>query len=684
MNLDGRVRNLTLAKDGVLIPLYEAISNSIHAIEERTPRKGRIVIHIDRDKSQKMLGEAFRGLGPISGFTIEDDGMGFTEANFKSFCEADSPHKRAKGGKGVGRLYWLKAFERARVESVFQDNGATWRRSFDFKVDGGGIDNHEKVEAGDDEPVVTRVRLIGLKAEYRRRCPRGFEVIQRRIIEHFLRFFILHKEPKIRLRDKEDDSDVCLNDVFERKVKLEKKEERFKVAGHEFVLENLRILSGSRDHAHALHFCAHERAVEERKLDGLISNLAGPLEDKEDIQFFYAGYISGETLDENVNQERTRFQIDDSPLEEAAGEVTWNRLIEAAGERAKAFLEPYLEPVMREKRDRIRKFVQDHPRYRSLLTLRPEWIDHEIRADLKDDELDLELFKLLKRLEVEVQAEGAKVQREREDPKPRSVEGHRKRFDKFLAESSTLGASKLAEYVVHRRATLDFLTECMKLGADGKHEREEILHRVIFPPGSTSDEVPDSDQTNLWIVDERLAYHVYLASDLSFGKIEPVKVDPERERDRMDLMVLRQFDKPHAFVGSTDRPFDSVTIVEFKRPMRDDYSEFDEGRNPIAQVLRYVRTIRDGKMKDKDGHYIDVRSETPFYVYIICTLGPKMRELAHAEDFTSTPDGMGYFYFHTRYNAYTEIISYDKLIQDSRKRNQAFFDRLHLPPYSPR
>ena len=685
MNLDGRVRNLTLAKEGVLIPLYEAISNSIHAIEERTPRKGRIVIQIERDKSQKLLGDEFKGTHPISGFTIEDDGVGFTEANFASFREADSPHKRAKGGKGVGRLYWLKAFEQARVESVFRDDDATWRRAFDFKVDGGGIVNHEKAEATADERVGTRVRLIGLKEEYRRRCPKSFEVIERRIIEHFLRFFILHKEPVILLRDGEDDSDVCLNGVFERKVKLEKQKEGFKVAGHEFVLENLRILSGSRDHAHALHFCAHERAVEDRKLVGRIPNLAESLKDEDGRQFVYAGYVSGKILDENVNQERTRFQItDDSPLEEAAGEVTWKRLIEAASERAKAFLEPYLEPVRQRKLDRIREFVQKEPKYRSLLKLRPEWIDHRVQADLSYEDLDMALYGLLKQLEVEIRAEGAKVQREQVDRSSRSLEEHRKRFDKFLAESNSLGASKLAEYVVHRRATLDFLAECMKLDGDGKYEREKIIHRVIFPLGATSDDVPESDQMNLWIIDERLAYHAYLASDVPFKKIDRLKVDPDRERERMDMVALQSFDNPHAFVDSTNQPFNSVTIVEFKRPMRDDYKGSDKDRDPIDQVLGYVSAIREGEILDKDGQLIGVAPSTPFYVYIICSLTQKMKRLAERNNFKPTPDGLGYFQFHDNYNAYTEIISYTKLIQDSRKRNQAFFDRLLLPPYSPR
>ena len=45
-NLPGRVRNVSLAPSNGLMPLFEAVSNSIHAIEEagRAPEDGRIKI----------------------------------------------------------------------------------------------------------------------------------------------------------------------------------------------------------------------------------------------------------------------------------------------------------------------------------------------------------------------------------------------------------------------------------------------------------------------------------------------------------------------------------------------------------------------------------------------------------------------------------------------------------------
>jgi hypothetical protein len=469
--------------------------------------------------------------------------------------------------------------------------------------------------------------------------------------------------------------------MFSAEMRLQRKTEAFEINGHRFSLENLRILSTSREPEHELHFCAHSRSVKAENLARILPNLSGPMQEHEGgVQFAYSGYVSAEILDESVDQDRTKFIMpEDAPLLEGGGEITWNKVVDEVAERAKQFLGPYLEPIRQKKIDRIREFVQSRPRYRHLLKLRPDWLD-QIRADVKDDELDLELYKLSKRLEIELQEQGFKIQRERSEQTSKSIQKHREGFSKYLTEWNELGISKLAEYVVHRRATLDFLSECMKHGPEGKYRLEDEVHEVIFPMKATSDDTTDPDQTNLWIIDERLAYHFYLASDMQFGQIDQLQVSEEDSKDRMDLFVLRSFDRPHAFVEATDRHFNSVTIIEFKRPMRDDYSEKREEKDPITQVWRYIKTIRDGRVKDKSGQFIRVKAETPFYAYIICTITTKMEELAQTHQFTPTPDGIGYFNYHPNYRAYTEIISYDKLISDAKRRNQAFFEKFNLPP----
>ncbi len=46
------------------------------------------------------------------------------------------------------------------------------------------------------------------------------------------------------------------------------------------------------------------------------------------------------------------------------------------------------------------------------------------------------------------------------------------------------------------------------------------------------------------------------------------------------------------------------------------------------------------------------------------------------EDLKQTPDCMGFYKYIDSYQAYLEILPYNKLIQDSKKRNKILFDKL--------
>lgn len=67
------------------------------------------------------------------------------------------------------------------------------------------------------------------------------------------------------------------------------------------------------------------------------------------------------------------------------------------------------------------------------------------------------------------------------------------------------------------------------------------------------------------------------------------------------------------------------------------------------------------------------------YMHIVCDLTSNMRKFAEEQGFTVLPDNDGYFNYNRNYYLYTEIISFDKLIRDSKNRNKVLFEKLHLP-----
>jgi hypothetical protein len=196
---------------------------------------------------------------------------------------------------------------------------------------------------------------------------------------------------------------------------------------------------------------------------------------------------------------------------------------------------------------------------------------------------------------------------------------------------------------------------------------EQSVHEIIFPLRTTSDDIA-YDQHNLWVLDERLAYHYFLASDKRLSHIEPAE---SNSPSRPDLVI---FNNPFAFADQKDW-MSSVVVVEFKRPMRNDYT--DE-TNPIKQVYDYIRELRTQRKLDKEGRPVRLGENTPAYVFIVCDLTPKMVNCAVDSGLIPTIDGKGYFGFNTALRCYIEVLSYDKVVSDSQKRSRVLFERLGI------
>jgi hypothetical protein len=64
---------------------------------------------------------------------------------------------------------------------------------------------------------------------------------------------------------------------------------------------------------------------------------------------------------------------------------------------------------------------------------------------------------------------------------------------------------------------------------------------------------------------------------------------------------------------------------------------------------------------------------------VLCDLTDSITDRCKKHSMTQSHDGMGFFHYNPNYNAYIEVISFDKLVQAAKERNRAFFDKLGLP-----
>lgn len=667
----GRLRNTRLSERHALLPLHEALANSVDAVEQRADGQGRIKITIHRDlRGWDDASAHHRAIPDISGFSITDNGIGFVRENMEAFETLDTTAKLASGGKGIGRLSWLKAFEYAEVQSLCCENGRWLRRTFEFRPTRTGIENkrEETVDPPEDLAPLTLVRLHGFRPTYRRTAPKSGESVARRVIDHALEMFILGTDADIHVLDPDVGEELDLRRLFERSYQPEAEAVELEVGGHKFRVLHV-LINPDGEVRHHLSFCAQRRVAETVQLTGKLRHLPSVIHGP-DGNLVYAAYVTGKLLDDQVHADRTGFQIHRrGELALDGGGVTWEDLLEATLVSAESFLEPITSAAREKSIERVRTFVQERaPRYRPLLRNRPKAIA-DIPIEESDDKLELALHKVYTEWTHELRQSANQALVELEEDKITSVESVRRELAPLFAQLQEAAKAELAEYVLHRRSVLEFFEKMLGRQANDRFPLEEAVHDIVFPRKQTSDDVQYEDH-NLWLLDERLAFHHYLSSDRPFRSLAaPVEVDSLR---RPDILI---FNRRLAFAEDEDA-LGSVVIVEFKRPEKREYSDAE---NPILQVLDYVAKLRDGRVTRDSGETVTLRPNVPFYCFIVASLTPKLREMADIQDLVSSPDNDGYFGYHKQRGAYIEMMSYRKVFSDAKMRNRIFFEKLGMP-----
>ncbi len=669
-SLKGRLRNTNLPLTHGLAPLFEAVVNSIHSIDERKRKvdefnDGEITIKIKRGP-QLSIDEYTKP--DIIGFEIIDNGIGFDSENYKSFQTLDSEYKIDIGCRGVGRLLWLKAFNKVSVKSTFEEGETNFIREFDFNAIN-DIHNEAGPTTTTIEKLSTSIKLSNINQDYLKYLPKTAQIISRDLLEHCLWYFIRQGgAPEIIVQD--IDGKISLVKMYDELMIDSSKTDSFKIKSELFEITHVKLKS-SVQNKHNLIFSAADRVVKEESLQGKIPGLFGVLNDGIS-DFSYTCFLTASFLTNNVNSERVGFNLRES------GDGLFEDLeitLQDIRKKSIGLISKYLDQYLTENKEvgikRLTNFVDSKaPRYKPILKRLSE--DEKIvDPGISDKELDIKLHNYLMAFEAELLAEGHDLMipdgiEDKED--------YTRRIEEYLKKAGELKQSDLANYVTHRKVILDLLGKAIQIRKDGKYSKEEVLHRLIMPMQKVSDEIR-FDDSNLWLIDERLAFHNFLASDKTLLSMPVTDSGSSKEPDILGLNI---YDNPLLVNDGESLPLASITVVEIKRPMRND-AKAGEDKDPIEQALGYLERIRNGKVKTETGRLIPDSHSVPGFCYVICDITASIKERCKLFNLRVTSDKLGYFGYNENYKAYIEVISFDRLLNMAKERNRAFFDKLGLP-----
>lgn len=660
INIQGTIDNIR-SKSNIYTPIIEAIVNSIQSIVLKKIENGKIEIILHREK----VLEIDNSIPSVKTIEIRDNGIGFTQENRDSFDTFYSEYKKSIGGKGFGRFMYVKYFNNVYVNSVFKDSSETlnsryfrFGREYEIIVD-------EKIELSKAVDTYSCVTLENIKSG--QNFDKQIETIARRILDKILIYFIndTFTPPTIILKEAEGNHSIVLNDFLTEinEIKLWKSKdfilEDDKQQKYDFVAKVFKIYYPGNQKS-KVSLAGHNREVTDTPLHKYIPEFEDEFfeedENKVKRNYIIKTYILGDYLDNNVSLERETFDFpkDTKDMYFPFGQADLER---KASEISKEAFGEDVQVRVQKKSEQIRNYVNElapwHKPYLNELDM------SSIPYHLKDENIELALQEVKFRKEQKTRAE---LKILLADPEV----SHNGQMAEAISKISEIGKSDLAHYVFNRKIVLDAFRQLLKRKEDGKGELEKDIHNLIFPMGKTSENC-DYQEHNLWLLDERLIFSEYVASDKKISTKKDALGEP-------DLVV---FDKKQSFRSGDNNYSNPLTIFEFKRPKRDAYKTDDD---PIMQIGKYVKDIRAGKYEMPEGlEKIKVNDFTPVYAYVICDLTSKIREFAEElHSLTKSPDDEGYFGFLRGYNMYIEVISFKKMMDDATLRNKIFFKKLHL------
>lgn len=664
------VETVDLTSDDVLLPMMECIVNSVISLQQSTLPNDEKGIQVKILRGDYPIQTTTDKIKTINGFTITDNGIGFTKNNFKSFETPFSKINKKFGCKGVGRFTVLAAYENLHINSNFLENDKWKLREFEFNSN----DEVKKIQLKESEnkKFKTIVRAYNcFNAIIKQKSAISLEEISEKIMQHCLIYYLNNSLPKIIIYDEESEK---LEDIDDLYAKVSKEKERtFKVKDKKFKIYVTKTLKAGNRKNNYIHYCANSRVVGNPKNIKNFNSLFNYPVNKNGNLYFLDVYVVSEYLNDKAFKARNGFNI---PKEKENILFNNSALVsfQDIEEKLTEILEDEYDKFVKESKIKSQKEIKSYiinnaPRYRSFLN-NPE-ILNSIPPNLPEDKLEEHLYKISFTARKKVESHIKKFINEKQ-----INEKTINQIKDDIREKTAYDVDSLADYMTRRKAIIELFEKFLDADENGSYKLEEDVHNLIFPMGLTNKNLTYENH-NLWLLDERFLNYKFIASDKSITSFS--QKSSRKEPDIVMIDNPQMFENPISFGDKNNGDVNSMVIFEFKRPgevahqkNKGDYRwEFSDLIEPYFDEFLYKQDKKNYK-----GNQVVVTKNTPKFGFIIVDVIPKsLIEYNLDKGWEKTPFGT-YFKISPKLNLNIEVMTFRKLLEVSQNRHSVFFNKL--------
>lgn len=510
-------------KGGVTVRdvIREALTNSIHA--------GGKHISIDLHFSEKN-GELFQEADEkmsLEQIAIIDDGEGFTLDNLQYFDEICTSHKDSIGGKGVGRLAFLKYANKVEIRSQFKNETIEFTYTPDFKPE-----DVKKTQVGGSQN--TSIVLKNLKDRINTHVGKLVNSIcdDLRLIL-FLKNQMGHSITlKFTHNSKQPFDDILEFSGMDIKALAERD---FELDGEYFKCYLFRDEPPRKGIVAML--CADQLCIEEYVISKRFDICRHLI------------FVTSDYFNRRSNIERQRLELPKTDDDvDYASPISREKIMPRIHEVCMSMINETAEGDIDEfKSSNIAKLKKYYP-FINISSLGGN-------AALLDADEVVKTYRTR--------------QARREDQLVDALETGK---PVSMDDVSHLASDDLARYIVHRALVIDSLANMPSSSA------EDAIHNAILPKKNDGAELREN---NVWLVDDKFLSYSSIYSDETLSTI--IK-DVEKT---VEVKQLRKPDVAAFFSKDTENQPNKLVIIEFKKPGADIF----ENNKALVQCRLYASEL---------------------------------------------------------------------------------------------